>query len=157
MDRDWAGYPKSRCSTSRGRLKIGEYPTKHCSVTQATISLNSAEAGAKAIAQGCVEGVYAKNLLEGPTCEVSQLEIRTDCSSPRAMSQGLVTRRRAKHLVVQTIWVQQMSKQDILPSEEHEADVLTDHVSRTIWDRMNEPWDTCTWMKNSRKRKTMTG
>ena len=43
VDADWAGDPKTRCSTSGGVLAIGPYFTdRHWSVTQATVSLSSA-------------------------------------------------------------------------------------------------------------------
>ena len=40
------------------------YALRQQSVTQATSSLSSAEAEAKAVTQGCTEGLYAKNLLD---------------------------------------------------------------------------------------------
>ena len=51
-------------STSGVVLKIGEHSLKHWSTSQATISLSSTEAEAKAITQGYVEGIYSRNLLE---------------------------------------------------------------------------------------------
>ena len=50
VDADWAGNPKTRCSTSGGVLAIGPcFTVRHWSVTQATVSLSSAESEAKAI------------------------------------------------------------------------------------------------------------
>ena len=44
VDADWAGDPKTRCSTSGGVLAIGPcFTVRHWSVTQATVSLPSAE------------------------------------------------------------------------------------------------------------------
>ena len=48
------GCPKTRCSTSSRVVKTGDYPVRHWSLTQATLSLSSAEAAAKAISKGCV-------------------------------------------------------------------------------------------------------
>ena len=46
---DWAGEPKTRSSTSGGVLAIGPcFTVRHWSVTQATVSLSSAESEAKA-------------------------------------------------------------------------------------------------------------
>ena len=52
-----------------------------------------------------------------------------DCTISQRHGPG----RKATHLEVHTMWVQQMSKQYLLkvhkvPSEEHEADVPTKHV-----------------------------
>ena len=61
----WAGDTKRRCSTSRGVLAIGPcFTVRHWPVTQATVSLSSAESEAKAITKGCIEALYVKHLLE---------------------------------------------------------------------------------------------
>ena len=63
VDADWAGDPKARCSSSGGVLAVGPCSTvRHWSVTQATLSLSSAES-AKAITMRCIEALYAKHLL----------------------------------------------------------------------------------------------
>ena len=105
--------------------------------THATTSLSSTEADAKAIRTGCVEGSCAKNLLEELTGETHNLDFWTDSWSAGAISQRLEPRRRAKHLDVQTKWVQQMPKQDILKAhkvagEANASDVLTTHVPRAV-------------------------
>ena len=67
-DADWAGVPKTRCSTSGGVLAIGPcFTVRHWSVTQATVSLSSAESEANAITKGCIEAVCVKHLLEHQT------------------------------------------------------------------------------------------
>ena len=54
----WSGDPKTRCSTSGGVLAIGPcFTVRHCSVTEATVSLSSAESEAKAITKGCIEAL----------------------------------------------------------------------------------------------------
>ena len=77
-------------------------------------SLNSGEAEARTITKGCVECIHAKNLLEGLTGETHNLEVWTDSSSARAISQRLGPGRRAKQFGVWTMWVQQVSTQCIL-------------------------------------------
>ena len=68
VDADWAGNPKTRCSTSGGVLAIGPcFTVRHWSVTQATVSLSSAESGAKAITKDCIEVLYVKHLLDQQT------------------------------------------------------------------------------------------
>ena len=53
VDADWAGDPKTRCSSSTGVLAIGPcFTVRHWSVTHATVSLSSAESEAKALTKG---------------------------------------------------------------------------------------------------------
>ena len=106
VDADWAGNPKTRCSTSGGVLAIGPcFTLRHRSVTQATVSMSSAEAEAKAITKGCIDGLYVKHLLEHQTARPFKIEVWTDSSSAKAIMQRLGPGRRAKHFEVQTSWV----------------------------------------------------
>ena len=73
VDADWSGDPKTRSSTSGGVFAIGPCLTvRHWSVTQATVSLSSAESEAKAITMGCIEALYVKHLMETPDCMTVQ-------------------------------------------------------------------------------------
>ena len=142
VDADWAGDPKTRCSTSGGVLAIGLcFTVRHWSVTQATVSLSSAESEAKAITKGCVEALYVKHLLEHQTARPFKIEVWTDGSSAKAIMQRVGPGRRAKHLEVQTLWVQQLEKICLislnkLDTMENVADVLTEHVSRAVLDKL---------------------
>ena len=101
MDADWAGDPKTKCSTSGGVLAIGPcFTVRHWSVTQATVSLSSAESEAKAITKGCIEAVCVKHLLERQTARPIKIVVWTDSSSAKAIMQRLGPGRRAKHLEV---------------------------------------------------------
>ena len=67
---DWAGDIKTRCSTSGGVFAVGPcFTVRHWSVTQATVSLSSAESEAKAITKGCIESLNVKHLLEHQTVQ----------------------------------------------------------------------------------------
>ena len=93
-----------------GVLAIGPcFTVRHWSVTQATVSLSSAESEAKAMTKGCTEALYVKHLLEHQTSGPFKIEVWTD-SSAKAIMQRLGPGRRAKHLEVQTLWVQQLVK-----------------------------------------------
>ena len=86
-------------------------------------------------AKGCVDGIHAKNLLH--------LELWTDSLSSRAISQRLTRGTGAKHLEAHTMWVQQVSKQNILqvhitPADKNQTDVLTNHVPRAVLDKLSE-------------------
>ena len=144
VDADWAGDPKTRCSTSGGGLAIGPcYTVRHWSVTQATVSLFLAESEAKALTTGCIEALYVKNLLEHQTARPFKIELWTDSSSAKAIMQRLGPGSRAKHLEVQTMWFQQLAKMGhISPNKlntlENVADLLTKHVPRAVLDKLVE-------------------
>ena len=93
VDADWAGDPKTRCSTSGLHIR-------HWSVTQATVSLSSAESEAKAITKGCIEALYVKHLLEHQTALTFKIAVWTDSSSAKAIIERRGPGRRAKHLEV---------------------------------------------------------
>ena len=133
VDADRAGDPKTRCSTSGGVLVIGPcFTVRHWSVTQAAAPLSSAESEAKAITRGCIEALHAKHLLEHQTARPFKIEVCTDSSSAKAIMQRFGPGRRAKHLEVQTMWVQQKK----LGTLENVADLLTKHVPRTVLDKL---------------------
>ena len=142
VDADWAGDPKTRCSTSGGVLAIGScFTVRHWSVTQATVSLSSAESEAKAITKSCVEALYVKHLLEHQTARPFKIKVWTDSSSAKAIMERLGPGRRAKHFEVQTLWVQQLEKIGLislnkLDTLENVADVLTKHVPRRVLDKL---------------------
>ena len=93
------------------QLAIGPcFTVRHWSVTQATVSRSSAESEAKAIAKGCIEAFHVKHLLEHQTARPFKIEVWTDNSSAKAIMQRHGQGRRAKHLEVQTMWVQQLNK-----------------------------------------------
>ena len=86
------------------------FTARQWSVTQATVSLSSAEAEAKAITKGCTEAFCVKHVLEKQTARPFKMELWTDSSSAKAIMQRLGPGRRATHLEVQTMWVQQLNK-----------------------------------------------
>ena len=122
------------CSTSGRVMAIGPcFTVRHWSVTQATVSLSAAESEAKAITKGCIEALYVKHLLEHQTARTFKIEVWTDSSSAKAIIQRLGPGRKAKHLEVQTMWVQQVNKlghitMNMLGTLENVADLMTKHV-----------------------------
>ena len=142
VDADWAGNPKTRCSTSGGVLAAGPcFTVRHWSVTQATVSLSSAESEAKAITKGCIEALYVKHLLEHQTARTFKIEVWTDSSSAKAIIQRLGPGRRTKHLEVQTMWVEQLNKFGLISTNklctlENVQDMMTKHVPRGVLDNV---------------------
>ena len=117
------------------------FTVRHWSVTQATVSLSSAESEAKAITKGCIEALYVKHLLEHQSARPFKVEVWTDGSSAKVMMQRLGPGRIAKHLEVQTMWVQQLNKIGLislnkLKTLENVADLLANHVPRAVFDKL---------------------
>ena len=81
---------------------IGNWPVLYCSLlvgdTSDSVILSSAEAEAKAITKGCIEGLYVKHLLEHQTARPFEVEFWTDSSSAKAIMQRPGPGRKAKHL-----------------------------------------------------------
>ena len=101
------------------------------------MSLSSAESEAKAITKGCIEVLYVKHLLEHQTARTFKIEVWTDSSSAKAIIQRLGPGRRAKHLEVQTMWVQQLNELGLISMNklgtlENVADMMTIHVPRGV-------------------------
>ena len=112
---------------------------KHWTSTQKTISLSSAEAEAKAITKGVVEGIYAQQLFEQQGFGKLQVQVYTDSTGAKAISKRLGPGKRAKHLEVQTYWVQQVQREGLINTlkigtAENCADVLTKYVPRSVLD-----------------------
>ena len=142
VDADWAGDPKTWCPTSGGVLAIGPcFTVRHWSVTQATVSLSSAESEGKAITKGSFEAVHVEHVLEHQTERTFKIEVWTHISSAKSSIQRLGPGRRAKHLEVQTMWVQQLNKLGLISMNqlntlENVADLLTKRVPRAVLDKL---------------------
>ena len=123
-------------------MKVGECSLKHWSVTQPTTSLSPAEADAKNN-QKRLRGRHLRQKNDGGTQRrTAKFGAQTDSSRVRAISHRLGPGRRATHLEVQTVWVQQLSTQDILKVHnvdggENEAEVSTEHVPRAVLDKLS--------------------
>ena len=120
---------------------IGGSTLRHWSATQATVSLSSAESEAKAITKGCIEALYVKHLLEQQSGRPHEIRVHTDSSSAKAIGQRLGPGRRAKHLEVQVLWVQQLVKAGLVSihkvsTHENVADAPTKLVPLEIMDKV---------------------
>ena len=86
--------------------------------------------------------LYVTHLLEHQTARPFKIEVWTDSSSAKAITQRLGPRRRAKHSEVQTMWVQQLANIGLislntLNTLENVADLLTKHVPRAALDKLD--------------------
>ena len=136
VDADWAGDPKTRCSTSGGVVRLGTSLLKHWTTTQPTPSLSTAESEMKAITKGCVELIYIQNLLKQQGVDL-ELIIETDASAAKGALSRLGCGKRMKHIDVQELWIQQIVKSGRIKvvkisTHDNVADFLTkplDHYS----------------------------
>lgn len=115
---------------------------KHWASTQATHSLSSGEAEAKALTKGAVEGLYMKHLLEQQGYIVDLL-LRSDASAAIGAANRLGAGKRMKHLELQDLWIQQLVKSKLITirkvsTRENPADILTKNVPRHWLDKVCE-------------------
>lgn len=139
VDSDWAGEVETHKSTSGGAVLHCGHLIRHWCSTQPTLSLSSGESEAKAITRGAVEGIYMKHVLEQQGY-VIEVVIKSDASAAIGMLTRLGTGKKVRHLEVQHLWLQQVSRQKLVRCEEistHEnrADILTKHLARDLLDR----------------------
>ena len=144
VDSDWGGCPKTRCSTSGGVILLGGHALKHWATTQSTVSLSSAEAEVKAVTKGCIEALYVKHLVDqqvpGGVGNIG-IQAWTDSTGAKGMMHRLGPGKRAKHLEIQNLWVQQVVQNGLITmkkirSDVNCADVLTKHVPRGVLDKI---------------------
>ena len=127
------------------RRSVGNRSVLHSSTfffeTQATVSLSSGESEAKAITKGCIESLYVKHLLEHQTARPFKIQDWTDSSCAKAIMQRLGPGRRAKHLEVQKMWVQQLNRISFISLNKlntlaNVTGLLTKHVPRAVLDKL---------------------
>ena len=91
---------------------VGNQSVLHCSTLVCDAGNSTsipAESKASAISKGCIESLHVKHLLNQQTARPFKVEVWTDSSSAKALVQRLGPGRRAKHLEVQTMRVQQLN------------------------------------------------
>ena len=109
IDTDWAGCPKTRRSTTGGRILIGSHTIKHWSSTQTSVTLPSGEAEFHGVVKACGMGLGYQSLLRdfGLTLPI---RVWTDSSAAIGVSsrQGL---GKLRHVDTHLLWVQQAVRQ----------------------------------------------
>ena len=131
-DSDWAGYAKTRKSSSGGMILRGGHLIAHWASTQATIALSSAEAELNALVKAISESLGIMNMLK-EMGKVHTCSVFTDSSA----ANGIVHRLGAgkiKHLEARQLWVQNVvgEKQLLVkkvPREFNLSDALTHNWS----------------------------
>ena len=141
VDSDWAGCHVTRKSTAGFVITMLGATINYGSRTQATIALSSAEAELYAINTGATEALHLKGLCEELT-NIKKINIRihTDSSSGKSMATRIGTSRKAKHIELRHLFIQQLVALDIariikIHTNNNPADILTKYVSAETLQR----------------------
>ena len=115
VDSDWAGCPETRRSTTGFLITLLGATINYGSRTQATIALSSAEAELYAINTGATEALHLRNLLmELFNVQKVNIKIHTDSSSGKSMATRIGSSRKAKHIDLKHLFIQQLISHDIV-------------------------------------------
>ena len=134
VDSDWAGCPQTRRSTSGFVITLLGATINYGSRTQATIALSSAEAELYAINTGATEALHLRNLLiELLNVSKVNIKIHTDSSSGKSMATRIGSSRKAKHIDLKHLFIQQLIQHDYvrlikIHTNDNPADIFTKYV-----------------------------
>ena len=125
VDSDWAGCAKTRKSTSGFVIKFLGSTIHFGSRTQATIALSSAEAELYAINAGATESLHMKNV---------DIQTDTDSSSGKSMAARIGSSKKAKHIELKHLFIQQLVQHDLvriikINAANNTADIFTKYVT----------------------------
>ena len=136
-DSDFAGYVKSRKSSSGGVVFLGKSTIRTWSSNQSVIALSSGEAEYYALVKGASQGIGVQNIMNYLGVEViEKVQLLSDASA----AIGIASRRgsgKVRHIEVNKIWLQDkvlsgnmgLSKGS---TGNNVADALTKHVEAEI-------------------------
>ena len=138
VDTDFAGYFKTRKSTSGGCALIGTHLIKHWSSTQKVVTLSSGEAELAGIVKGSAEALGLQSLAQDLGISI---DVRVYADSSAAI--GICRRSgigRIRHLAVGQLWVQEKVRSGEIAlykvaGTANPADILTKHMTRDTLDR----------------------
>ena len=113
VDSDWAGCPTTRKSTTGFVIKFLGSTIHYGSRTQATIALSSAEL--YAINTGATEALHIRNFLqEALASKIINIRIHTDSSSGKSMATRIGSSKKAKHIELKHLFIQQLILHDFV-------------------------------------------
>ena len=141
VDSDWAGCPTTRRSTTGILITLLGTTINYGSRTQATIALLSAEAELYAINTGATEALHIRSLLiELLSINKVNIKIHTDSSSGKSMATRIGSSRKAKHIELKHLFIQQLISHDYvrlikIHTNDNPADILTKYVSTETLQR----------------------
>ena len=132
---DWAGCATTRKSTTGFLIKVCGATIHYGSRTQPTIALSSAEAELYAINTGATEALHIRNLLkEALNMKKINICIHTDSSSGKSMATRIGSSKKAKHIELKHLFIQQLVAHDLvrivkINAVNSPADIFTKYVA----------------------------
>ena len=145
VDSDWVGCSTTRKSTSGFVIKYMEATVHFGSRAQSTIALSSAEAELYAINTGATEALRICSFLtEALNKKKVNIKIYTDSSSGKSIATRIGSSKKAKHIELKHLFVQQLVLNDIVRIVKvnmvaNPADILTKYVAtETLLRHLNE-------------------
>ena len=132
-DANWASCETTRKSTTGFALYFFGAAVHYGSRTQATIALSSAESELYAIGTSAQESLYISNFIRGAFEVRTNIRIHTDSSAAKSRTMRECTAKKAKHVELRQLFIQQLVKSKIITmhkvkSEDNPADILTKFV-----------------------------
>ena len=142
VDSDWAGRSKTRKSTSGSTVNILGCNMVSTARTQGTLALSSGEAELYAIGQGVSEALFLRSmLLEAKLAKKVNLIAHTDSTAGKAMSTRFGTGKKAKHVELRFLYVQNLVQIGLLrmaktDGTRNPADLMTKYVATDVLQRL---------------------
>ena len=133
-DANWASCETTRKSTTGFVLYFFGAAVHYGSRTQDTIALSSAESELYAIGTAAQESLYIRNFIKEAFEVRINIRIRTDSSAAKSISMREGASKKAKHIELRHLFIQQLVKSKIISmrkvrSEDNPSDLLTKFVS----------------------------
>ena len=135
VDSDWAGCATTRKSTSGFVIKFMGAAIHFGSRTQSTIALSSAEAELYAINTGATEALHIRSFLtEALNKKKVNIRIHTDSSSGKSIATRIGSSKKAKHIELKHLFIQQLVLNDVvriikINTLVNPADIFTKYVA----------------------------
>ena len=135
VDSDWAGCATTRKSTSGFVIKFMGAAIHFGSRTQSTIALSSAEAELYAINTGATEALHIRSFLtEALNKKKVNVRIHTDSSSGKSIATRIGSSKKAKHIELKHLFLQQLVLNDVvriikINTLVNPADIFTKYVA----------------------------
>ena len=132
-DANWASCKTTRKSTTGFVLYFFGAAVHYGSRTQATIALSSVQLELYAIGTAAQESLYINKFIKEAFEVRTNIRIHTDSSAAKSIAMREGTSKKAKHIELRHLFIQQLVKSKIITmhkvkSEDNTADILTKFV-----------------------------
>ena len=121
-DSDWAGCSKTQKSTSGMIVTSLGTPIYHCSRTQNTVALSSAEAELYTIGAGTCEGSHVKHFrIETRLSDSVHLLLGTDLNAGKSMATRVGTGKRSTYVEISYLYMPDLISREALSSSRNKG------------------------------------